>query len=134
MSTRELRAVKTYEARVRRSGDWWFVEVPGVDMAYTQARKLADVEPMVRDMLSLLLDVPADSFAVTITPSGQVANVVAGVKAAKDAAAEAQRQADQQTRQAVARLRSMKLTVRDVAALLDVSPTWVSVLDRESAA
>ncbi|MBO3740332.1 hypothetical protein [Actinoplanes flavus] len=64
--------MKVYEARVRRSGDWWFVEVPGVDMGYTQARKLADVEPMVRDMLSLLLDVPADSFAVSVSEPGRV--------------------------------------------------------------
>lgn len=36
-------------AHVRRSGDWWAVEVPEVPGLYTQVRNLDDVADAVRD-------------------------------------------------------------------------------------
>lgn len=56
-----------YAAQCRQDpSGWWFVEVPGVEGGYTQARRRDQVEYMVRDLLSLLLDVPADSFDVIV--------------------------------------------------------------------
>jgi predicted RNase H-like HicB family nuclease len=46
-----------------REDKYWLVHIPELDQ-YTQARTLAEVEPMARDLISLVLEVPADSFQV----------------------------------------------------------------------
>ena len=59
---------KTYTARCRRAGDWWAISVPELRGVHTQARRLEKVEAMVRDAIALFLDVPQDSFDITIEP------------------------------------------------------------------
>ena len=64
-------------AKVTKSGDWWAVEVPEVDGAFTQARQLDQIPDMVADAVHLLTDVPAGDVEVTLdvnqthSPSGQ---------------------------------------------------------------
>src|SRR5260370_18801294 len=58
----------TYVARWGRSRDWWAVSVPGVRGVYSQAKRLDQVEPLVREALSMVLDVPEDSFDIRIEP------------------------------------------------------------------
>jgi hypothetical protein len=55
-------------AIARGSGDWWAVEVPEVDGAFTQAKRLDQVPEMVADAVSLLEDVPAEQVQVTVVP------------------------------------------------------------------
>lgn len=60
--------MKTYTARCQRSGDWWAISVPELKGVNTEARRLEKAEAMVRDAIALFLDVPTDSFEVTIEP------------------------------------------------------------------
>lgn len=55
-----------YTASCERSGRWWAVHVPEVPGVFTQARRLDQVESIVRDALALFLGVPADSFDLRI--------------------------------------------------------------------
>lgn len=53
-------------ANVTRSEDWWAVEVPEVPGVFTQARRLSQVEPLVKEAVSLMLEVPAEDVEVAI--------------------------------------------------------------------
>ena len=60
--------MKIYHAEVGRDGNVWRVRVPEVART-TQARTLSEVEPMARDLIALMLNIPPDSFgldAVTV--------------------------------------------------------------------
>ena len=57
---------KTYRASVERDGAWWYIFVEDIGHS-TQARRLDEVEGMVRDLIALVEDVAADSFDVDIT-------------------------------------------------------------------
>ena len=56
---------RTFDARVERDGRFWLIEVDGVGM--TQALSVEEIEPMARDLVALFLDIPADSFDLTIS-------------------------------------------------------------------
>ena len=52
----------TYRANVTRDGAFWFIQVPSLENAFTQARNLSEIDAMTRDVISLMLEIPADSF------------------------------------------------------------------------
>jgi hypothetical protein len=122
-------------AIARRSGDWWAVEVPEVDGAFTQAKRLDQVPEMVADAVSLLEDVPAEQVQVTVVPDIGDATLLDDVHKAREQvekAAAAQTAAAAASREAVKRLRGKGLTVRDVAAIMDMSAQRVSQLGSKS--
>lgn len=119
-------------AKATRSGQWWAVEVPEVEGAFTQARRLDQVPAMVADAIHLLTGVPLDEIEVQL---GDVdlgdPQVLAETRAARErvaTAARSQEEAARASRRAVARLRARGLSVRDVGVILDVSPQRVSQL------
>lgn len=119
-----------YRVVVSRSGKFWFVQVTDLPMGMTQARRIADVEPMARDLIASLLDIPPDSFELTIRFEGDLADHAAVAIEARAAARAAAERAEADTREAARYLIGQGLAVRDAAALLQVSPGWVSVLTR----
>ena len=52
----------TYRANVTRDGAFWFIQLPSLENVFTQARNLDEIESMTRDVISLMLDIPSDSF------------------------------------------------------------------------
>ena len=60
-----VREKKTYRAEIARDGKYWSVRVPEVGRT-TQARTLAEIEPMARDLIAVMEEVPEDSFGVEI--------------------------------------------------------------------
>ena len=71
MAWKGVVAMDTYTAVASRDGRHWHVRIPGLgnrpDYGLpTQARTLADVEPMARDLIALWLRVPAQSFRVDV--------------------------------------------------------------------
>ncbi|MGH3562484.1 MAG: hypothetical protein ACRDTN_11960 [Mycobacterium sp.] len=119
-------------AKATRSGQWWAVEVPEVEGAFTQARRLDQVPAMVADAVHLLTGVPVGEIEVEV---GDVdlgdPQVLAEAREARErvaAAARSQEDAARASRRAVARLRARGLSVRDVGVILDVSPQRVSQL------
>ena len=47
-------------------GLFWSVRVPAIERT-TQARTLAELEPMTRDLIAVMEDVPPGSFELTVT-------------------------------------------------------------------
>ena len=114
--------LKIYHAEVDRDGTVWRVRVPEVQRT-TQARTLRDVEPMARDLIAIMEDIPADSFQVNvrITLPGEVAAELQRSAALREEAARNQAEAAQLARQAARHLRDHGLPLRDVGRALGVS-------------
>jgi len=60
--------VNNYQVECCKQGDWWAVRIPELKGCHTQARSLAEVEFMARDAIALLLEVPLDSFTLSLLP------------------------------------------------------------------
>jgi hypothetical protein len=114
--------VKTYHAEVDRDGRVWRVRVPEVQRT-TQARNLSEVEPMARDLIAIMDDIPADSFSldVTITLPADVQEELERSAELRQDAARSQAQAAAAARRAARRLRDQGLPLKDVGQALGVS-------------
>src|SRR6516165_6655628 len=62
---RMVEAMKTYTAEVSRGERYWLIHVPEIDRA-TQARTVAEIEPITRGLIGVMLQVPEDSFSVNL--------------------------------------------------------------------
>ncbi|CAN7220034.1 hypothetical protein LJR044_003156 [Microbacterium foliorum] len=58
--------MKVYEAIAQRDGKFWFVQIPELDL-FTQARTADEIDSMARDVISITLEVPPDSFEVLVS-------------------------------------------------------------------
>jgi hypothetical protein len=114
--------LKTYHAEVDRDGSVWRVRVPEVQRT-TQARNLREVEPMARDLIAIMDEVPADSFSldVAITLPADVQAELERSAVLREEAARSQAQAAAAARRAARRLREQGLPLRDVGQALGVS-------------
>ena len=116
-------------AIAHRSGDCWAVEVPEVDGAFTQAKRLDQIPAMVSDAVSLLEDVPAEQVEVTVVPDIGDPELLATAEHARAQVAAAravQAAAATASRDVVKKLRDRGLPVRDVAVILKMSAQRVS--------
>ncbi len=114
--------LKTYHAEVDRDGDVRRVRVPEVART-TQARNPREVEPMARDLIAIMDDIPADSFSLDVTivlPVEVQADLELSAERREEAARN-QAQAAQLARRAARRLRDEGLPLRDVGQALGVS-------------
>jgi len=125
----------TYHAEVERDGRFWHVHVPEVSRS-TQARNLAEVEPMARDLIAVMEDIPADSFDVDVrlTVPEDVARELAQAAELRQEAARAQAEAAQLARAAAQRLRDLGLPLRDIGKVLGVTFQRAKQLLDEAAA
>ena len=110
-------------AHATRSQGWWVVEVPEVDGAFTQARRLDQVPAMVRDAVSMLEDVPEESIEVEVIPEvdEELATALGHVE---DQRAESDRLARAASEEigAIAKAFSEKgLPLRDIGVILGMS-------------
>ncbi|HUZ54094.1 MAG TPA: hypothetical protein VMU94_16410 [Streptosporangiaceae bacterium] len=114
--------LKTYHADVDRDGKVWRVRVPEVQRT-TQARNLREVEPMARDLIAIMDDIPADSFSldVTITLPAEVQEELERSTVLRQEAARSQAAAAAAARRAARRLRDQGLPLQDVGQALGVS-------------
>ncbi|TPF97598.1 transcriptional regulator [Bifidobacterium sp. UTCIF-39] len=119
----------TVTAVCTRSGGWWAVEVPEIPGLFTQARRLDQVEDMVRDAAKML-DSKVDAVHIEPKLDAETSCMVEELFAKRDAARKAQEEASRIARSTVTALRNEGLTVRDVAAVTGVSPQRVSALQQ----
>lgn len=114
-------------ATAERSGGWWAVEVPEIPGLFTQARRLDQIDAMVRDAAGML---GHEVGTVTLEPklSEQDERMLAELLDARRQASEAQSRASSLTRATVDALRAQGMTVRDVADIIGVTPQRVSAL------
>jgi len=123
--------VKTYTARCQHSGDWWAISVPELKGVNTQARRLEKAEAMARDAFALFLDVPTDSFEVTVEPilPRELQKKVGRAKKIRGEAAEVQAEAASASAAvAVDLVRGAHLTVRDAGRVLGLSHQRIAQL------
>ena len=58
---------QTYVAAAMWGGGVWTILVKGVERGYTQASTPEEIEPTARELVSILLEVPEDSFDITVS-------------------------------------------------------------------
>lgn len=123
--------MSTYTAVAERDSGWWIVTVPELDVV-TQARRIDQIEHMARDLIAVWLEVEPDSFDVTIDVRipDEWREQVKAVRRAREVAQRAEADAAAEARTVARRLKASGLPVRDVGAVLGVSPQRVSQLLR----
>lgn len=119
-----------YTVSAERHRDWWAITVDELRGVFSQARRLTQVESMARDAIALFLEVPADSFDLSVreklTPDAE--RLVAAVKEARAAAIAHQEVASERSRAAARTLTEQGLPQRDIGRLLDLSHQRVAQL------
>src|SRR2546429_1808673 len=133
----ETMTTRTYTAICQRSQGWWAIRIPEVRGAFSQARRLGEVERMVRDVVSLVLEVPPDSFDVRVEVTLPEAAEQA-VRRAAELRHEAQLAAASAGQAAVDAARLLVvvegLTMREAGQLLGISHQRVAQILREARA
>lgn len=115
-------------AKAERSGGWWAVEVPEVPGLFTQAKRLDQIDGMVRDAAALLTGEPEESFDVTVEPvvPEPVASSLDRSHHLTEEAARLQRDAAEEARKAAQLMQAEGMTVRDIGRVMGVSFQRVS--------
>ena len=114
-------------AVAERSGNWWAVEVPEIPGLFTQARRLDQIDGMVRDA-ARMLGREVGMVAVDPKLSEEDERMIDELLAARREATEARAKASRLTAGAVDALRGQGMTVRDVADIIGITPQRVSAL------
>lgn len=128
---------RCYTATARRDGKWWLIQAPEVEAAFTQVKRLDQAEAMIREAIALLLDVPEDSFDVTMVPhlEGEAESLVKELDAARDEFIQAERRFSAATRLAAERLTDQyDLSLRDAGVVMHVSFQRVAQVKANTAA
>lgn len=117
------------EATATRTGGWWAVEAPSIPGLFTQARRLDQIPDLIVEAAALLgHDVDAADVQVRPALSDDDRELLTRTLEARRAARAAESEASRASRELVARLRAEGFTVRDVAAVVGISPQRVSAL------
>lgn len=124
-----------FAVHVNRGERYWLVHVtgPGFDQ-WTQARTLADVRPMARDLIESMTDAdPAGlDLDVRIDLPAEVRDHLAAAEAYRHEADHYRAQAAAEARFAVRQLRDSGVSATDIAHALGVSKQRVSQLAKAS--
>ena len=122
---------KTYLVTAEREPEWWYVRIAEIGHS-TQAKRLSGVEPMARDLIAFVEDVPADSFDVELSVTVGSAQTALDVALAARSEAEAsQRAAQESTKAAAMALRQVGMPLRDIGQLLGLTHQRISQLVAE---
>jgi len=120
----------SYTALAERDGSWWAITVPELEGVFSQARRLDRVEYMARDAISLMLEVPADSFDVEVVENHEppTQEVIDDIVAAREAVAALKRSTANKTRDAVLALHEIGYPQRDIGRMVGISHQRVAQL------
>jgi hypothetical protein len=115
--------VDRYQVEVTRDGRWWMISVPEID-GLTQARRLAEVEQMARELIAVTLDVRLSEVAVDVTLDIDGINVKSSIQTIskeKEEAARLEEDAAAKTKTLVKELVAHNVPLRDIGAMLGLS-------------
>ena len=126
-----MNEVKIFDYSITQEDGLWIIRVPELELV-TQAEHLRDTDRMATSIISLHLNVAADSIVVRRSniiglPSGAVKAVANAVKA-RGRWNEAQVAANEETLTAVHRLRECGVSLRDTGYLLGLSHQRIAQL------
>lgn len=123
--------MREYKIEVERDDRWWMIHVPEIDQL-TQARRVSEIELMARELIAVSTDQPIGEIAVHVAnicvDGADVLEPAARVTRLRHQAADAEQQALTAATTLAARLTKAEIPVRDIAALIHVSPQRVSQL------
>jgi hypothetical protein len=123
-----------YKVEVVRDGRWWMIHVPEIGQL-TQTRRLTEVMDMASSLIHISTDIPLSDITVNIlgiiVGDHDVLSDAAYVRQARSAALGAEKEAIAALGGYVRQLTKAEIPVRDIAALVDVSPQRVSQLANE---
>lgn len=113
----------TYTARANRDEHWWTVTVDEVPGLFTQARRLDQLEDMVRDALTLFPEVESDPehATVDVIVDAAVAARAEDARRLRSQAEKSQAAATAAMTQTAKALSAQGLPYRDIGRLLGVS-------------
>lgn len=118
-------------ATATRCDGWWTADFTVNGHEYgTQARRLDQLEAMIKDAAALMTEQPEESFTVTIEPHGLPLGAIDRYKNAAKTAEEAERELSNSSRTAVQLLTKAGLSMRDIGSLMGLSTQRVSQLAR----
>jgi hypothetical protein len=116
--------MKTYRALVSRDGKWWMIEVPKVD-GVTQARRLADVEQMARELIAVTIGTKISEVAVELEYQDIAGTAVnrdlAVIRSEKAEAARLEQDVAKRTSDLVRALVAEGIPIRDIGQMLGMS-------------
>jgi DNA-binding NarL/FixJ family response regulator len=127
-------AAVTYQVVVTREDEHWLADVPELQGAHTYARSLPALHQAVREAVVLAAGLPDEAMpGLSLdydyrTGDPDLDVTALEVRRLRREAGELAAAATARTAQAVARLAARGLSVRDIAALLGISPQRVSQL------
>lgn len=114
----------TYQVIATRDGRWWMISVPEID-GLTQARRLADVEQMARELIAVTLDIRLSEVAVEVNFGDidgiPVASCIEAISREKADAARLEEDAAAKTKSLVKQLVASNVPLRDIGAMLGIS-------------
>jgi predicted RNase H-like HicB family nuclease len=127
---------RTYRAVATYADKWWAVRVPELPGVFTQARKWDEIPDMVRDAIATLLDVPAGSFDVQVSPEvegdpGLIASLMEERTRAQEEEKRAHAAVGAASRRLARVLTDAGMAARETAAVLDYSHQRISQLCKE---
>jgi len=115
--------VDRYQVEVTRDGRWWMISVPQIN-GLTQARRLAEVEQMARELIAVTLDVRLSEVAVDVTRNIDgidVESTIETINEEKEKAARLEEDAAAKTKTLVKELVAHNVPLRDIGAILGLS-------------
>lgn len=123
--------MRTYQVVVAKDDGWWIMHarIPRT-IIHSHAKRIDDIEFMIRDAIAGALDVNPDSFELELV-FGLDSDVLDQVSRAREAsleAAEVQERASRESRAAVQALRNEGLTLKEAGYFLGVTPQRVAQL------
>jgi hypothetical protein len=123
-----------YKIEIARDGRWWMVHIPEIN-GLTQARRLAEAPTMAREYIALdrgirlrEINVEVASVRMEKPASRELLESARQIKDMRARANELERESAEQAREYAHWLVEHGVPVRDIAALLEISPQRVSQL------
>lgn len=123
-----------YRVVVTRENESWLADVPVLQGAHTYARSLPALDQAVREVVVLAVGLPDDAMPDLVleydyhTGDPELDTTALEVRRLRRQADELAAAATERTSQAAIQLAARGLSVRDIAALLGISPQRVSQL------
>ncbi len=109
-----------YQAIVTRSDPGWSIYVPDVDR-HTYAAHLREIEPMARDLIQVMTDLPIEDISVAVQLPSDLADAIAAMRITRDGLTAAESAARTAQQAAATALRNAGAPLRDIALALGVS-------------
>lgn len=126
--------MSNYDVLVQPDDRYWYVQVPAIERS-TQAKGLDDIEPMAKDLITVMNDDDTPELKVTFVLPKQAKQHVTEMFRQREIAKKANAQAAAESRLAAQALRNEGLTYRQIGALLGgLLPTSISIGQRQNKA